>query len=149
MTKKTHSRVQPINETFYYKGKTNRQTFTEYVNKLAGSALILMTIAVSPAIAQDKYHDTRTITPKYHSGESVTLPCGNTLYCRLQKLMHLLERLEIEFYLDFKLDLKIKLKPEEVVRRLSQLEDKLLRHGKLAPVIKLELDTLKVMINKG
>ncbi len=148
MTKKTQRNIQSLNGIYYYNGKYRAQN-TRYIGRSLSAILTAMIwtgIAVSPALAQDKYHDTGAITPKYHSGTMI-LPCS-TFYCRLQKLMRLLERLEIDFYLDIRLDLRIRLKPDEVMRKLSRLEEDLLKRGQMVPEIKVELDALKAVIGK-
>ncbi|MGH1349559.1 MAG: hypothetical protein ACRBBN_01940 [Methyloligellaceae bacterium] len=149
MSKKTLRNIPSLNGNYYHNGKGQTQSTRNFGKSLPAilTALIWTGIAGSPALAQDKYHDTETITPKYHSGTMV-LPCS-TFYCRLQRLMRLLERLEVEFYFGFELDLKIRLRPEEVERRLSLIEEKLMQRGQMVPEIKLELDALKVMISKG
>ncbi len=115
----------------------------------ADAGIAMVCAFTSPALAQDKYHDTGIISPEYHSGKIIYLPpCNNKLYCRLQKLLRLLERFEIEFYFDFRLYFKVRLKPEEVMQRLSLLEKTIVLQGKMVPEIKVELDILRVMPGK-
>ncbi|MGH1352774.1 MAG: hypothetical protein ACRBBN_18505 [Methyloligellaceae bacterium] len=149
MTKNTQNKLQTFKIKCYHNANTGPDnTLFTGINRASAlfGALLLASITTTPASAQDKYHDTGTIKPGYTSGNMV-LPCS-TLYCQLQKLMDLLKQLEIKFYLDFRLYFKIRLKPEEVMRRLSLLENELIKRGKMMPALKSELDALKVMLGK-
>ncbi|MGH1352433.1 MAG: hypothetical protein ACRBBN_16730 [Methyloligellaceae bacterium] len=149
MTKYAQDKLQTFKIKCYHNANTGpdntRFTGINRASALFG-ALLLASIITTPASAQDKYHDTGTITPRYTSGNMI-LPCS-TLYCRLHKLIGLLKRLETELHVNFQLDFKIRLKPEEVLQKLSALELTLAQRGKLLPAIKLELSALKKMLQK-
>ncbi|MGH1351227.1 MAG: hypothetical protein ACRBBN_10510 [Methyloligellaceae bacterium] len=112
---------------------------------LMGCALFMTVTAAGSAFAQDKYKP--DMPPPYVPASfSVPETCRHKIYCRIQKLLKLLKQIEIEFYLDIRFFIQIQIGPKERVEleeRLSRLEDRLLRAGKLSPVIKSEIGVLK------
>ncbi len=149
MTNNIRNTLQPLDEIFYQKGRCPQKNIIRYVNKLAVLTFVLVAIAVSPASAQDKYHPTETGPPKHKVAELLLPTCRKSFHCRLQRLLKWLQTIEIDIYLDIRFHIHIRMKPEEALNKLSLIEDKLKKQGRMAPIIKAELDALRDMISQG